>query len=284
MGIASDITLDEILADWEAGFAALSWQVDLGVTEAIGEDPINRYELLDPVKPAPQGKSMGAQNPAPPVSMSAPAVRPETDAVDVAKALAAQAKTLAELEQLQAQFDLCELKKGARSHVFAGGNPHARVMILGEAPDSEEDREGKPFVGASGQMLDRMFASIGLSRSDLDAQHAVYVGNVMPWRPSGNREPEPHELAMMLPFVERHIALADPEVIVVMGNAALFALTGSKGIMRKRGTWEVAFGKPILPMLHPAYLLRNPLAKREAWADMLALRHWLKTAKGVNRP
>ena len=284
MGIASDITLDEILADWEASFAALSWQVDLGVTEAIGEDPINRYELIDPVKPAPQVLSKGTANPAPPVTVGTAAIGPEFDAVGVARVRAAQARTLTELEQLQAQFDLCELKKGARSHVFAGGNPHARVMILGEAPDIEEDREGKPFVGAPGQMLDRMFASIGLSRSDLDAQNAVYLANVMPWRPSGNREPEPEELAMMLPFVERHIALVDPEVIVVMGNAALFALTGAKGILRKRGTWDVAFGKPILPMLHPAHLLRNPLAKREAWADLLALQHRLKSLKAVKRP
>jgi DNA polymerase len=121
-----------------------------------------------------------------------------------------------------------------------------------------------------------MFAAIGLSRTSPDAEASLYITNVMPWRPPGNRDPEPAEIAMMQPFVERHIALVDPEVIVVMGNTPLFALTGGKGILRARGTWTTALGKPLLPMTHPAYLLRNPAAKREAWADLLSLQARLK--------
>ena len=175
-----------------------------------------------------------------------------------------------------AAFDHCELKKGARNTVFADGNPKARVLILGEAPGADEDREGRPFVGRAGQLLDRMFAAIGLSRTSPDAQTALYITNVMPWRPPGNRDPEPEEIAMMRPFVERHIALVDPTVIVVMGNTPLDALTGKRGILRARGTWSEALGKPLLPMTHPAYLLRNPSAKREAWADLLSLQARLR--------
>jgi DNA polymerase len=196
--------------------------------------------------------------------------------VAVAKALVGQSQTLADLHAALAGFDLCDLKKGARNTVFADGNPAARVLILGEAPGADEDREGRPFVGRAGQLLDRMFAAIGLSRTSPDPQAALYITNVMPWRPPGNRDPEPAEIAMMQPFVARHIALVDPEVIVVMGNTPLFALTGGRGILRARGTWMQALGKPLLPMTHPAYLLRNPAAKREAWADLLSLQARLR--------
>jgi DNA polymerase len=190
--------------------------------------------------------------------------------------VAGQARTLDALREGLAAFELCELKRGARNLVFADGNPAARVLVLGEAPGADEDREGRPFVGRAGQLLDRMFAAIGLTRTSADPASALYITNVMPWRPPGNRDPEPGEIAMMQPFVERHIALVDPEVIVAMGNTPLFALTGGKGILRARGTWAEALGKPLLPMTHPAYLLRNPAAKREAWADLLSLRGRLK--------
>ncbi|MBL9053140.1 MAG: uracil-DNA glycosylase, partial [Tabrizicola sp.] len=196
--------------------------------------------------------------------------------IGVARDVANAARTLTELRAAIAGFDHCELKRGARNTVFADGNPAARVLILGEAPGADEDREGRPFVGRAGQLLDRMFAAIGLSRSSPDAESAIYITNVMPWRPPGNRDPEPTEIAMMLPFVERHIALVDPQVIVVLGNTPLFALTGTKGILRARGNWSQALGKPLLPMTHPAYLLRNPSAKREAWADLLSLQARLR--------
>jgi DNA polymerase len=131
-------------------------------------------------------------------------------------------------------------------------------------------------VGRAGQLLDRMFAAIGLMRGATDPALALYITNVMVWRPPQNRDPTPDEVAMLLPFLQRHIALADPEVIVVMGNTPLSALLGQKGITRLRGQWAEALGKPVLPMVHPAYLLRNPAAKREAWADLLSLKAHLR--------
>jgi DNA polymerase len=151
------------------------------------------------------------------------------------------------------------------------------VLILGEAPGRDEDVEGRPFVGRAGQLLDRMFAAIGLSRSAAEPEQAIYITNVLPWRPPGNRDPEPAEIAMMRPFVERHIALMNPRVIVVMGNTPLYALTGQKGVLRARGTWTTALDRPMLPMVHPAYLLRNPIAKREAWADLLSLQSRIRS-------
>ena len=270
MGIAGEIT-----ADWHAALAALAWQVDLGVDEVIGDTPIDRYELPEPTKAAPVAAAapvVARPQPAPAPMLEVPQVDP----AEVARAAAARAGSLEALREAVSAFDLCELKKGARNTVFCDGNPAARVLILGEAPGRDEDMEGRPFVGRAGQLLDRMFAAIGLSRSSPDAAAAFYITNVMPWRPPGNRDPEPAEVAMMRPFVERHIALMDPEVIVVMGNTPLFALTGHKGIMRARGTWTKALDRPLLPMVHPAYLLRNPIAKREAWADLLALQAHLR--------
>jgi uracil-DNA glycosylase len=260
MGIATDIA-----EDWQAALAALEWQLEAGVDEVIGEAPVNRYAL------AAESPKVAPRVATGPVTSVAGA-----DPVAVAKALADQARTLDELRAAISAFDLCELKKGSRNTVFADGNPAARVLVLGEAPGAEEDREGRPFVGRAGQLLDRMFAAIGLDRTSPDPRAALYITNVLPWRPPGNRDPEPGEIAMLLPFVERHIALIDPEVIVVMGNTPLFALTGAKGILRARGNWTEALGKPLLPMTHPAYLLRNPAAKREAWADLLALQARLK--------
>lgn len=265
MGIASDIA-----GDWHAALAALEWQVETGVDEAIGDAPVNRYALAaEPPRPARSAVAEAG------VAEAGVAVA-GADPVALARAAAVAAGTLDQLRAALAAYDHCALKRGARNTVFADGNPAARVLVLGEAPGADEDREGRPFVGRAGQLLDRMFAAIGLSRSAPDAQGALYITNVMPWRPPSNREPEPGEIAMMLPFVERHIALVDPEVIVVMGNTPLFALTGAKGILRARGNWGQALGKPLLPMTHPAYLLRTPAAKREAWADLLALQARLR--------
>lgn len=272
MGIAGEIT-----ADWHAALAALAWQVDLGVDEVIGDTPVDRYDLPEPIKPAPVAAAAAAPAAGRPTPAPAPMVEvPQVDPAEVARAAAARAGSLEALREAVAAFDLCELKKGARNTVFCDGNPAARVLILGEAPGRDEDMEGRPFVGRAGQLLDRMFAAIGLARTSPDAASALYITNVMPWRPPGNRDPEPAEVAMMRPFVERHIALMDPEVIVVMGNTPLFALTGHKGIMRARGTWTKALDRPLLPMVHPAYLLRNPIAKREAWADLLSLQAHLR--------
>jgi len=173
-------------------------------------------------------------------------------------------------------FEHCELKRGARSLVFCDGNPAARVMVIGEAPGRDEDIQGKPFVGRAGQLLDRMFGFIGLGRAEPAAERALYITNVLPWRPPQNRDPKPDEVAMMLPFLQRHVELADPEVLVLMGNHSCGALLGRKGITRLRGHWAQALGRPALPMFHPAYLLRNPHAKREAWHDLLMLQARLR--------
>lgn len=263
MGIALDIDTAE---GWHAALAALDWQLDLGVEAVVGDAPVSAYDL-------PERVERGVPRPSPaPVAEVAPAVDPVVEA----RLAAERARTLADLRDAIAAYPHCELKKGARNTVFADGNPAARVLILGEAPGREEDLEGRPFVGRAGQLLDRMFAAIGMGRGVPDAKTSLYIFNVMPWRPPQNRDPEAEEVAMMLPFVARHIELADPEVIVLMGNTPLYAATGAKGILRRRGTWIEAFGRPALPMTHPAYLLRNPSAKREAWADLLTLQARLR--------
>ncbi|MEM9437255.1 MAG: uracil-DNA glycosylase [Pseudomonadota bacterium] len=238
--------------EWHKSAAELAWQVECGVTEAIGESPINRYEM----PAAPEKK---AAEPAPALIM-------ESDPVAEAEALAAGASSLEALAAAQAGYEHCELKRGARSFVFSDGVPGAPIMIVGEAPGRDEDREGKPFVGRAGQLLDKMLAAIGRSRSE-----DVYITNILPWRPPQNRDPKPDEVAMMMPFLRRHIALAEPKMLIAMGNHSCGALLGKKGITRLRGNWDEALGLPVLPMLHPAYLLRQPHAKRQAWEDLLAL-------------
>lgn len=198
------------------------------------------------------------------------------DPVAVARDMAGRADSLESLRAAQEGFDLCEIKRGARSTVFADGNPAARVMVIGEAPGREEDTAGLPFVGRAGQLLDRMFAAIGLGRQSPDPVSAIYLTNVLPWRPPQNRDPSPEEIAMMQPFLARHVELVAPDLLVVMGNVPCQAVLGCRGITRMRGVWGQGMGRPVLPMFHPAYLLRNPAAKREAWADLLALQARLR--------
>lgn len=248
--------------DYHQAKSLLEWQIDLGADEAIGEEPVNRYET--PAK---------APKPAP-VEAPAPHAPAALDPVAIARDTAATAAELEGLRAAIAGFEHCELKKGARSLVFSDGVPGARVMIIGEAPGRDEDREGRPFVGRAGQLLDAMFAAINHGRDG--AEQPIYITNVMPWRPPQNREPTPEEIAMMLPFLERHVALAKPELLVLMGNVSCSAVLGQKGITKLRGQWTEALGLPALPMFHPAYLLRQPAAKREAWADLLSLQARLR--------
>ena len=266
MGIETDIA-----ADWHASLAALAWQVDLGVSDIIGEAPLDRYDLPEPVKlPDPVA---AAPNPAPPRAV-APAAPTADMAIAAATAAASGAQSLGDLREALARFDQLEIKRGARNLVFGDGNPQARVLILTDAPDVEEDREGRPCVGSKGEMLDRMFAAIGLSRS-AEAAQAIYITPSLPWR-APHREPSADEIAIIRPFVARHIALNNPAVVVLLGNDALQLALNSSGILRHRGTWAQAFDKPVLAMTHPAYLQRNPAAKREAWADLLSLQAKLR--------
>lgn len=279
MGIAYDTTTPE---GWHAALAALQWQVEMGLAEVIGEVPVNAYDLPEraewqtvpapavAVPPKPAAKV--AEPYVPQISAAERAAAQADAAVAEAVAAAAAAGSLESLREALARYEHCEVKRGARNLVFADGRAGARVLVLGEAPGRDEDLEGRPFVGAAGQLLDRMFAAIGLSRESPDLERALYITNVMPWRPPGNRDPSPEEIAMMRPFVERHVELAAPDIIVLMGNVPCSALLGAKGILRLRGTWTEALGRPVMPMTHPAYLLRNPAAKRDAWADLLEIR------------
>ncbi|MHA6344705.1 uracil-DNA glycosylase [Roseivivax sp. CAU 1761] len=252
----------ESALDWHTARAMLAWQVELGVTETIAEAPIDRYAA------ATEALAETATQAAAASALPRPA---ERDPVAEARQAAAAAGTLEALSAAMAAFEHCELRRGARNTVFADGRPEARVMVIGEAPGREEDLQGRPFVGRAGQLLDRMFAAIGLGREE-EGAGALYITNVLPWRPPRNRDPEADEIAMMLPFLERHVALAAPEIVVLMGNISAGAVLGRRGITRLRGSWGEAWGRPVLPMLHPAYLLRNPGAKRETWNDLLALK------------
>lgn len=252
--------------DAHTALALLQWQAELGADEPCLDAPIDRYDLPDRVEPA--------AKPAP--AAAAPPPDQAQDHVARAEALASAPTTLAQLAEAQEHFDAIEIRKGARNFCFADGNPAARVMIIGEAPGEEEDQQGRPFVGRAGRLLDLMFAAIGLARDAVDAEKSLYITNVLPWRPPGNRRPEPSEIALMLPFLRRHVELVQPQILVLMGNTPCIAALNQQGILRLRGSWTQAFGVPVLPMTHPAYLLRTPLAKREAWADLLSIQERLE--------
>lgn len=245
----------------------LHWLVEAGADEAIGEEPVNRLQAK-PAVPLPMPAKASAAISAPGVKIPAPV---PGDAVGDAQALAAAATNLAELKAAMEGFDGCALKRSATNTVFADGTPAGRVMFIGEAPGRDEDRSGKPFVGRAGQLLDKMLASVGLDRT-----RNVYITNVINWRPPDNRDPSPEEAAQCLPFLRRHIELADPQVIVLLGAVAGRHVMGiSDGIMKSRGRWvEYRVGDrmvPIMPTLHPAYLLRQPAHKKLAWRDLQSL-------------
>ncbi len=256
--------------------AALNFYIDAGVDEIIGEAPVDRFaesriQAQSPIPvPLPrQGRPAPSANPA------RAAKQGETEAETSAKALAAGAADLSSLRAAMEGFDLCPLKKTAANTVFGAGNPAADIMLVGEAPGADEDRQGLPFVGVSGQLLDRMLASIGLDREK------TYITNMLAWRPPGNRKPTPEETAMCLPFIRRHIELVDPKVLVFVGGTSASTLLDSRvGITRLRGRWldyhtgPEAAGATIaaMPIFHPAYLLRHPALKRLAWIDLLAIK------------
>lgn len=261
--------------DWHLARALLEWQAELGVTDALEADPVDRFAAYETAQAERAARQAQSQAPV----KAAPAVVREPEgppASEVAARLASEAPDLAALASALAGFSHCELRKGARNCVFSDGDPRARVMIVGEGPGADEDRIGRPFVGRAGQLLDQMFAAIEMSRGSPDASQALYITNTVPWRPPGNREPTSDELAMLKPFLMRHIELAKPDMLVLMGNVACDALLGRRGISRLRGKWTEVAGLPALPMMHPAYLLRNPSAKREAWADLLSLKARLR--------
>lgn len=259
--------------DFDTARACLEWQVEMGVVDAIGDAPVDRFALepSPPPKVAPKAAPMAAPQ-------AAATVGAALDPVAEAEAMAQAATSLDALREALGAYPHCDLRMGARNLVFADGTQGARVMIVGEAPGREEDLQGRPFVGEAGQLLDRMFAAIDMRRDHPETGRALYITNILPWRPPQNRDPSPEERAMMRPFVLRHIALAAPDLVVLMGRvSASTLLETSEGITKIRGDWRSLGGLPALPMLHPAYLLRNPAAKREAWADLLALQAKLRS-------
>lgn len=260
---------DGMALDWHVARALLEWQLEMGVDEALGEAPVDRFAVEAAAREA-QAERQAAP------ARAAPVRRVEADPVAEAEAAARGAPDLPALRAAMEGYEHCQLKRGARQLVFADGVATARVMLVGEAPGRDEDIEGRPFVGRAGQLLDRMLGAIGLSRTE-----SVYITNVLPWRPPQNRDPRPEEIAMMLPFLKRHIALADPDLLVIVGNISCQALLGKRGITRLRGQWTEAEGRPALPMLHPAYLLRQPQTKRETWADLLSLKARLRALSGA---
>ncbi len=263
----------------------LAFHAEAGVDCALDEVAHDRLAAQPPRGlAAPETKAGGDQAAQPRALIRAqpPATEPARPAIagaalsaDEAAATAAQmaraATTLDDLRAALAAFEGCALKATAKNLCFADGNERARVMLIGEAPGADEDRQGLPFVGVSGQLLDMMLAAIGLVRAS-----DVYIANIVPWRPPGNRTPTPQEMMICKPFIERQIELAAPDILVTIGAPSSQALLGVKGIMAERGKWrEYHIGNriiPALPTLHPAYLLRNPIAKRQAWADLRSLK------------
>lgn len=252
----------------------LRWYLESGVDEAIGEDPVDRFAAsAKPAAPALVAQPAADRPILPARTEARPPVSPPLPQGGTAAHLAAACQDLAQLRQALESFDGLALKRTAISTVFADGNPEAGIMCIGEAPGQEEDRQGRPFVGRSGKLLDRMLASIGLDRD------SAYITNVVPWRPVDNRKPTTEEVATCLPFVIRHVELVDPKLLILFGGAAASALLARhEGINRLRGQW-FEFSSPGLPRpvpvmatFHPAYLLRTPAAKREAWRDLLAIR------------
>ena len=261
--------------------AALRLQLEWGVDEALGDAPVDR---LSPPS-APAAVALSAPTQMRPVAPRVVAVPQASVSAPVARAqeLAAAAQDRDELRAALAGFDGCPLSATATNLVFSDGNPDAHLMLVGEGPGAEEDRAGKPFVGPSGRFLDRMLASIDIDRSK------CLITNLIPWRPPGNRNPTDSEILVCLPFLLRHIALVQPRWLVLLGAQATQAVTGSSsGIRRMRGKWiEITIPgmeRPVLtlPTLHPAYLLRTPGAKRDAWADLISLRRRMDSPGTVN--
>jgi len=248
----------------------LEFYLEAGVDALVGEEPTDH--LADTPPSPPVGTSPKSPVSAPETKRGSPAIPPAPDvAALAARETVATITTLEELRAALDRFEGCALRSTATQLVFADGNPQARLMFVGEAPGKEEDLEGLPFVGRSGQLLNRMLAAIGLDRS------GVYIANIIPWRPPGNRTPTPQESQICLPFIRKQIELVDPDVLVCLGGPSANALLGIKqGITKTRGRWfSYDTGRReirAMPTFHPAFLLRSPINKRLAWRDFLAIK------------
>jgi uracil-DNA glycosylase family 4 len=256
----------------------LDFYLEAGADALIGEEPVDRFAAIE-TAPAPARASHPATLPSDiEFKGRAQAAAPQAPdaAAMAAREAAKSAKTLEELRGMLEKFDGCALKSTATRLVFADGNPAAKLMLVGEAPGRDEDIEGLPFVGRSGKLVDLMLAAIGHDRS------SVYIANIVPWRPPGNRTPTPQESQICLPFILRQIELVDPDILVCLGGPSAQTLLGIKeGITKMRGRWfTFNTGKReirAMPTFHPAFLLRSPLQKRFAWRDFLAIKKALNS-------
>ena len=279
---------------------ALKWQIDAGADEAIGDVPVDRFAeppaeplaVLEPenrqneennakiaqkqAKIAPNGTKLEKKSnnsASKPTQTHKTATKPEITPDIGAYKLAAGAKILDDIAEILKTYEGCALKQTATNLVYCDGNKDADILFIGEAPGAEEDRQGRPFVGPAGKMLDRMLGAIGLDREQ------VLICNTLFWRPPGNRPPNQLEVAACLPFVERTIEIVDPKIVVMVGGtAAKTLLAQNEGIMKLRGKWfeyeTSAMVRPIpaMAIYHPAFLLRSPGQKRDAWRDLLEIR------------
>lgn len=258
---------------------ALRWHIEMGVDELIDDQPIDRYAAAAIPRAAVAVPSPSANSqPTRPAASASPGqpLAPSEGARD-AIAIARDANSIEDLRERLETFEGCALKFTATNTVFADGDPASDIMFIGEAPGVDEDRQGLPFVGASGQLLNRMLSALGRERT------SIYISNILFWRPPGNRSPTAAETAACLPFVQRHIELARPKVLVFLGgSSAKTMLDRTEGIMRLRGKWfeymseELGAPIPAMPTFHPAFLLRQSAQKREAWRDFLAIQEKLE--------
>jgi uracil-DNA glycosylase len=248
----------------------LRWWLEAGVTDILDDAP--RSWLAAP---------RGAESAAPVVYAPSPAHAPAPVAPIIHRPDLSAITRLADLEVAVRSYDGCPLRATATNTVFADGVPASRLLVIGETPIADDDRAGRPFTGAPGQLLDKMMSTIGRNRS-ASPDAAFYATNMLFWRPPGNRPPTPQEIQLCLPFVLRHIELIDPIAIFILGQVPLQGLVNtSEVITRSRGTWrflELGGKKyPILPSLDPRYLLNQPSQKRLAWSDLLSLKKFLET-------
>lgn len=263
----------------DAALAALMWQVELGVDEAIAETPFDRFAQVDPAPQSPNPQSPTRQIPTSqsPTDEAAPADEAAQLAQHVAQAQA-QAQACHDLPSLcaaMAEFPHCDLRHGARKLVFGDGHAQASVMVLGEAPNADDDLSGRPYSGADGALLDAMFAAIGMGRAADDPRLGLYACHALPWRPPAGRSDFDRDIALMRPFVLRHIALVGPKILVLMGNLPCQMILGQTGVARLRGRFvgvDALAGVECMAFYAPQTLRASPLLKRDAWQDLLRLR------------
>ncbi len=265
--------------------ALLAWYVAMGVSEAHGDEPVNRFTAVDVTSSAPasntninaaQTPSTSLKDPPKPVSAQPTTSADFSQSLKQAETIAAQCKTLVELKEALTNFEGCTLKRTATHTVFSAGIENAPLMVISAAPGADEDRTGLAFQGSGGQLLDKMMAAIGHSR-DTDA----YLAHIVPWRPLGNRNPDGQSLDLCRPFMMKHIELAKPKAILLLGNAAARSISANDEVIaRMRGKWQIipSDGHDIaaMPTYHPDYLLKHPRYKRDSWQDLLTLNETLK--------